>query len=207
MKSSRPLTNHSDPTKEQLDDYREQLYQNAETNLEESKIKHSENIQALSDEFKKQLSLLSRCEQQLNSPILNDSINATAVDEVDARGVSDEQRVLPGQRMSDFGAVLKAKEATLHRLFDEWNDVQVAIIALAVRTLGQGAVDIEDDQLHPTLTRAMSKAASKHAEAESHAAERRAKVDHGEARVKRLATNTVNSVDEAFKVSGRRTRR
>lgn len=187
----------------QLDDYREQLYHNAETNLEESKIKHTDQIEGLADQLEQQLSLMSRCEQQLNSSIAEERINTTAADDHGLSGGSDEPRVLMSERMSEFGAILKAKETTLQRLFDDWNDVQAAIIALAVQALGKEALDIDEEHLHPRLTRAISKAAARHAEAEKQTNSQQAKVDQTEARVKNLATKTTHAVDQAFKVSHR----
>lgn len=192
---------HSDSTKEQLDDYREQLYQDAETSLEESKIKHVENIDALLSQFERRLSLLGHCEQQLSSPVINESANTSSFDDHNAGVGSDSQPLLLSERMAEFSALLKAKEEALRRLFDEWNDVQDAMIALAVKTLGQDAVAIEEDQLHPKLARAVSDASAKHAAAEKQATDHQETVNEMETRAKDLATKTVNAVDKAFEVS------
>jgi anion-transporting ArsA/GET3 family ATPase len=107
--------------------------------------------------------------------------------------------------MAEFSALLKAKETSLQRLFDEWNEVQTAIIALAVQTLGQDAVVIEEDRLHPALTDAMKEGAAEHATAASQTTTHQDKVDKIETQTKDLANKTVNAVDEAFKVSTRLT--
>lgn len=193
--------NHSDSMKEQLDDYREQLYQDAETNMEESKTKHGEKIETLASQFEQRLSLLNRCEQLLNSPVVTESVNTDSFDDHDASEGPDGQPVLLSQRMSEFNTLLKAKEKALRRLFDEWNEVQAAIIALAVQTLGQQAVAIEEDLVHPTLTQAVSEASAKYAAAQQEIAVHQEKVDGMETKAKNLATKTVDAVDKAFEVS------
>ncbi|ETI22387.1 hypothetical protein G647_06461 [Cladophialophora carrionii CBS 160.54] len=135
-----PRVSLADKFIETLDRYGETLHDRSANDLEETERKLSSNLEELALDVEAHCHKLSEIEEPLQKPITTEAL--TNVRSAGKGAVAGTEEVLLKESISEFRKLNEEKGQILRQLWEEWEDVQLQIMSLAVELYGKDSLHV-----------------------------------------------------------------
>lgn len=166
--------------------------------LEDVEEEIDEQFAQVVSDFEEKLQLAIKFETAAFEPIAHERLSIT--NGLPNQNQSETREVVFGERMLEFRRVVDEEEKALEQLWQQWTDVQVETICLAIKVLGPDAVVVQKEDLSADLQGMVDAASKSHVQQEGVLTKSLDELARIEQFVKRTTDRTLKTLSEQQKV-------
>jgi hypothetical protein len=170
-----------------------------EKSLDQVHKQHITLFEDLSTKFEQQLDILHEAEEPLQASFAAELVRIPIHGAISEDKESEFEVLTLQQRAIQYQKLLKTKHKAVTALIEEWNKIQVDIIALAAEILGHEKV-VVDTMDHPDAEKEMNHSKVKHKQAEDKFQEMLSKILDLEQQAAQLTTETKETMHKQQQV-------